>query len=47
MKMLFEEKEDSFGEYFDTQYNNLLNSQNIITFNPWNIPNKLNSFWGN
>ena len=39
--------ENIFCCSYDTQYNNLLNSQNIITFNPWNIPNKLNSFWGN
>ena len=39
--------ENIFCCSYDTQYNNLLNSQNIITFNPWNIPNKLNSFWSN
>tara|TARA_B100001123_G_scaffold385362_1_gene458876 strand:+ start:204 stop:623 length:420 start_codon:yes stop_codon:yes gene_type:complete len=39
--------ENIFCCSYDTQYNNLLNSQNIITFNPWNIPNKLNSFWRN
>ena len=37
--------ENIFCCSYDTQYNNLLNSKNIITFNPWNIPNKLNSLW--
>ena len=37
--------ENIFCCSYETQYNNLLNSQNIITFNPWNIPTKLNSFW--
>ena len=39
--------ENIFCCSYDTQYNNLLNSKNIITFNPWNIPSKLNSFWRN
>ena len=38
--------ENIFCCSYETQYNNLLNSQNIITFNPWNIPTKLNSYWG-
>ena len=37
--------ENIFCCSYETQYNNLLNSQNIITFNPWNIPTKLNSYW--
>ena len=39
--------ENIFCCSYDTQYNNLLNSQKIIIFNPWNIPNKLHSFWRN
>ena len=39
--------ENIFCCSYDTQYNNLLNSKNIITFNPWNIQSKLNSFWRN
>ena len=37
--------ENIFCCSYETQYNNLLDSHNIITFNPWNIPTKLNSFW--
>ncbi len=40
-----ENSENVFCYVNNSQYNDLFNKEDIVTFNPWNLPKNLSSFW--
>ena len=40
-----ENSENIFCYVNNSQYNDLFNKEDIVTFNPWNLPKNLSSFW--